>query len=592
MIASMKKITLLCMERDKNVTLQELQDLGVIHLQPVSAPEGSDVEAAKERLGEAKRALEFLKNSHENSEVQVNESNHDAELAVTRTTDLSIKRQHYEDERIELEAEIRKLQPYGDFEPELVKQLATRNIAVRLFHETDKKPVSIPEGADRVILSENGPDRFIAVIGQQLDACTGEALPLPTQSISSLTKRLELVKGRLTDIGTEMTSSLAPQSGAITKHIERLTDESQFANARAGMGNATGISYLQGYCAADLANQLETAAGQHGWGIVIGDPAADDNVPSLVRHPAWVKPIKAVLDIIKITPGYREQDISVVFLIFFSIFFAMLIGDAGYGLIFLAMTAFARFKMKKAPAYPFSMLALLSVCTVIWGTVTGNYFGVTAENAPLSGFQFAWLQDSNNVMALCFTIGAVHMTIAHVWRFILLAPNRKCLEQVGWIAVLWSMFFHARNLVAQVPAPGYTNILLGVGVLLVALFMCTTKEELKRDGINLAMLPLSIVSALVDVISYIRLFAVGMASLSVAESFNSMAAGIGMSNVLTMFGSAMILLLGHALNIVLCGLAVLVHGVRLNTLEFSMHMGMEWSGSPFTPFKKIANTET
>ncbi len=592
MITNMKKVTLLCMESDRDTALAQLQDMGVLHLEPIASPEGSDVESAKQRLHDAQHALDLLKAAHEKGEVQVSGDNHDAELAVTRISDLAQKRQHLEEERVSLDHEMRRLEPYGDFEPDQISSLADHGISVRLFHETDRHPVTAPEDASRFLLSENGPDRYVAVIGEDLAECGGTELPLPEKSLSRVRESRDMVEGRLAEIEDEINSKLAPQSRSIEKHIDLLEDDAQYVTARAGMGQAPGIAYLQGYCAEDVAGEVEAAAGQNGWGVVIDDPSATDEVPTLVRHPAWIKPIKAVLDVIKITPGYKEQDISLVFLIFFSIFFAMLIGDAGYGLIFLALTLFARVKMKKAPAYPFSMLTFLSICTVIWGTITGNYFGVTAEKAPLSGFQFPWLAEDNNIMALCFTIGAIHMTIAHIWRFIMLLPSRKCLEQVGWICVLWSMFFHARNLVAQMAAPSFTNILLGVGIALIALFMCTSKEELKKEGINLAMLPLSIVSALVDVISYIRLFAVGMASLSVAESFNDMAAGIGMSNLFTMFGAALILFLGHALNIVLCGLAVLVHGVRLNTLEFSMHMGMEWSGTPFSPFKRLAKTQT
>jgi V/A-type H+-transporting ATPase subunit I len=199
--------------------------------------------------------------------------------------------------------------------------------------------------------------------------------------------------------------------------------------------------------------------------------------------------------------------------------------------------------------------------------------------------QIDWLNNQNHIMALCFLIGAVHMTIAHVWRILTLLGSKKALEQVGWIYVVWAMFFLARDLVAGVEAPGFTIVMLVAGIVLIALFMATL-EELKTEWINLAMLPLSIVSALVDVISYIRLFAVGMASLAVAQSFNDMAIGIGFGNVFAAFGAAVILFFGHLLNIILCGLAVLVHGVRLNTLEFSMHMNMEWSGVPYTPFAR------
>ena len=100
------------------------------------------------------------------------------------------------------------------------------------------------------------------------------------------------------------------------------------------------------------------------------------------------------------------------------------------------------------------------------------------------------------------------------------------------------------------------------------------------------MFPLTLVGCFVDVISYIRLFAVGMASLSVAQSFNDMAMRLDFSKIWTIPFIALILLAGHGLNILLCALGILVHGVRLNTLEFSTHKEQEWSGSKYNPFKK------
>jgi len=94
------------------------------------------------------------------------------------------------------------------------------------------------------------------------------------------------------------------------------------------------------------------------------------------------------------------------------------------------------------------------------------------------------------------------------------------------------------------------------------------------------------VNFFVDIISYVRLFAVGVATVAVMESFNGMAASIGFGNVLTAVFAIVILIFGHSLNLVLCALAVLVHGVRLNTLEFSTHKGLSWSGFLFEPFAR------
>jgi V/A-type H+-transporting ATPase subunit I len=86
-----------------------------------------------------------------------------------------------------------------------------------------------------------------------------------------------------------------------------------------------------------------------------------------------------------------------------------------------------------------------------------------------------------------------------------------------------------------------------------------------------------------DVISYVRLFAVGLATLAIAQTTNTMAAGLG-NGLVALVGGIVILLIGHSLNVVLGIISVLVHGVRLNVLEFSGHAGVTWSGSAFEPF--------
>jgi V/A-type H+-transporting ATPase subunit I len=367
---------------------------------------------------------------------------------------------------------------------------------------------------------------------------------------------------------------------ALQQHVHRLT-------ARDGMGASGSIVYLDGFCPVDRVDTLSEAAGQSGWGILVRDPEAGDTVPTLIRNPTWVRPIKAVFDMIEIMPGYHEADISAVFLFFFSVFFAMLIGDAGYGLLFLLLTLFARRKLPKAPAYPFHLFGILSVCTMAWGVLTGNAFGIVALPGILQGLRVTWLLEQNNVMKLCFFIGAVHLSIAHFWNALILYPSLKSIAQIGWIALVWTMYFTACNMVLQDAFPPWVLFTFTGGLIAITLFM-TSASEFKSEWIQHAMLPLSVVSCFVDVVSYVRLFAVGMASLSVAQSFNDMALSLGLSR-----GWTLILLVGHGLNILLCALGVLVHGVRLNTLEFSLHKNMEWSGVPYLPFcKNMQGEET
>jgi V/A-type H+-transporting ATPase subunit I len=360
-----------------------------------------------------------------------------------------------------------------------------------------------------------------------------------------------------------------------------------FHEVGAGMGAVSEVTYLQGYCPAEWVEGVRKAASKQGWGLLVDKPEPDEEIPTLIRHPHWVKPIKVVLDFIGVLPGYREVDMSGLFLIFFSLFFAMIVGDAGYGILFLGLT-FAGMKwLPKAPPSLWRLLFIMSVGTIVWGLLSGNFFGVTNLPAPLRGVRFTWLSDDNNLMLLCFLIGSIHLTIAHGWNVVRISNSPQALAQVGWICLTWTMFFGARTMVLGESFPAPVWYLFGAGFVLVLVFMQPFRK-IASEWHNYVMLPLDIVSNFVDVVSYVRLFAVGLATFAVASAFNTMGADMAANGWIAGLGGALVIFGGHAFNIILALMGVLVHGVRLNTLEFSSHLGLTWSGSKYSPFAVTA----
>ena len=288
------------------------------------------------------------------------------------------------------------------------------------------------------------------------------------------------------------------------------------------------------------------------------------------------------MEMIGILPGYEEVDISAIFLLFLSLFCAMLIGDAGYGILFLVITRWARRRLPHAPALPFTLITIMSVSTIVWGALTGSWFGLVRLPAPLMGLKVNWLTDKDNVMSLCFFIGAVQLTLAHAWNAVRMANSFRAVAQIGWIGMAWTMFFTARTAAQGFPFPPHMLWVCAGSVAAIVLFM-TPLRELKAEWFQHIVLPLNLVSNFVDIVSYIRLYAVGTASVAVAMAFNEMAAPM-FSSILSGLLGAIILFLGHALNIVLATMGVVVHGVRLNLLEFASHVGMQWTGTPYQPF--------
>ena len=153
--------------------------------------------------------------------------------------------------------------------------------------------------------------------------------------------------------------------------------------------------------------------------------------------------------------------------------------------------------------------------------------------------------------------------------------------------ILWGNFFLTLKLIVW-PGdfPVYMYWLYGIGLLLV--IACDVNWKNMADVFQF---PFNIIGSFVDVLSYIRLFAVGMAGYYIAFSFNGMASDIWKSSPWFLVFGILVAVIGHAMNLGLCILSVLVHGVRLNTLEFSNHVGLSWSGSNFKPFKNNTKSE-
>jgi V/A-type H+-transporting ATPase subunit I len=272
----------------------------------------------------------------------------------------------------------------------------------------------------------------------------------------------------------------------------------------------------------------------------------------------------------------------------------MLIGDAGYGVFFLGIIVIARLVVKKAPWEFFALMTVTSLVTIGWGSITGTWFG-SEEISNLwflkwmridEIYSFAKGSTTELLMFICFILGITHLTIARLRSFIQKMPSLIAFAELGWLSILWGMFFLVLMIVLgqEMNPAALPLIIAGFGFLII---FSEQKGKFFRGLLSgLLNLPLNILSAIgsfSDIVSYVRLYAVGLASLELAKAFNGMAGGVGFSGP-AIIGSVLILFLGHALNIILGAMGVIVHGVRLNMLEFSGHLGMEWSGKQYKPF--------
>ncbi|MFW6337690.1 MAG: V-type ATP synthase subunit I [Alkalispirochaetaceae bacterium] len=618
MIVPMKKISLIVLDSRRVASLERLQEAGLLHVEVEPEPTDSLQQLIQERQS-LDRAISTLETYQIESEGEAPkpektpvEPDVDKALELAWQIGQSLDRlRELSETRDRLQREVSRLEPWGAFDPEDIRGLREKGYDLRLgtLPPSDFEKMEFPHSV--ILQRSKSVVRFLALAFEGEELPEMEYTPLPEKGLEQLRSEIDEI-GRQQESEHRSIRELITKKGLLESARTEVNDALQFERVRSGMEAEEGISWLTGFAPAKSVDDFRRLAEEEGWGILVRDPEPGDIVPTKVENPKSVRMVKPVFDMLGTVPGYQEIDISFWFLAFFAVFFAMIIGDGGYGLVLLGGTV-ASILSSKRQGKPLALgqilLAVLSASTVVWGAITGNWFGVTnwdQVGSPIGSLLNAIIVEpiaarneasTFTVQWLTFIIGTVQLGLAHTWNVLRewkSKPRITAFAEVGWFAVVVGLYFLVLNIVLGVEGiPTFALYLMGGG--LGAVFLFSYQEEgqnfflgvLKALG-NFITVFLDGVSAFSDIISYIRLYAVGLASLRIAESFNSMATGVGegVGGIGGIAAMAVILFLGHSLNLAMAALSVVVHGVRLNMLEFSGHLGMEWTGVPYTPFQK------
>lgn len=588
MIVPMKKITLIVQSKDADSTIEQLRSMGVLHVEHQQAPKGQGINNLKDDIALIDTAMGILSKEEFVGRVALQNNNKEPDdwrFTTKHIIDLYKRFNQLEEYSRTLKQRISRWQAWGDFEPDEVRALSKKNVYIRFYQIPLKEINNFPSGVFVKKISILRGVAYCVVISQEKFDIPFKELELPKIGLKKMHGRLsednramEFIKDEIRK-HTCYVDSLLGVKRSLQKELE-------FNEVLKGMGQDGDIVYLTGYTPFDTTDALMQTAKKQKWGIVVSEPSEEDRVPTLIRNPRLISIIRPIFKIIEVVPGYRELDISLWFLLFFSVFFGMLIGDAGYGSTFFILTFFSQKKWgrKLQDKSIFVLFYILSTCAVLWGVLSGTFFGqewLSQSVRPL----IPGLRNDKYVQAFCFFLGALHLSIAHCWRLIIKLPSLMALADMGWTLILWGAFFLARLLILGDAFPEFGKWLFIGGIGLVVFFTRPSKNILKGIGSGLGNLFLNLVNNFTDIVSYIRLFAVGLATVAVADSFNKMAMSIGYNSIITGLFTSFILLLGHLLNVMLGPMSILVHGVRLNVLEFCNHLDIKWMGFPYRPLQ-------
>jgi len=601
MIVPMSKVYIVTQSHNRHRLLDTLGHLGVVHVEPVDPVNAVAEELtvhAISALGHSLQILNAIKPSGGAPDMPP--------LEAARETIAIHKKMADEKDRLStLHRTAEQLAVWGNVEIEQLENLHKAGVEIKFFHVTQKDLPQLDADCIETIGPPTGQEVLIAVIDRSGNFQAPEGakpLPWPTMDLPAVRKEAAQLDASLKE-HSERLAALANLTERIKHQLRHCQARADFSIVKNSGLSSESLFALQGWVPAQKAESLPAELGKRDITAAVQLLPVDEGEqpPTLIEYPRWAKPIKGLFDMLGTLPGYEEYDLSPFFMVALPIFAAMLIGDAGYGLILAgAGLVFYRPLVRAAGKPSTHLLIIFGLVTLLWGILTANYFGITPLTLTNAGHEGAaktlkalaplWREDGvearNLIMQVSLLVGCLHLVLAHLHRAVKLFPDVRAYAEMAWMAILidmlvliWYLMFIGADKI-----PAVVGLVLLVSFAAVSWFSEPQKNPVKRVLIGLASSILPLLGTFSDIMSYIRLFAVGLASYYIADAFNGLGARVAGSA--TWIAGAPIVIFGHVLNIGLAAIAIFAHGVRLNMLEFSNNVGVKWAGYAYRPFTK------
>ena len=637
MIVPMKKVSLIIRENKKDDTLKRLRKLGIIHIE-ITEGTGECLATLRDRIALLESTIYIIgkKKKAEQKDVSAEE----ALSAAERIAALDEEKKQCLAERVALSSELDRLKSWGDVDPSSISDLEAKGYEIS-FYEMPKKEYELLEESIKTVRLDSAKStvRFMLLKTKSEDLDEA-ALPLslyrlklPLISTEEMKQRLTELSARIEEID-ETIASNACYIESIKKAVEATEREVEFETYATGMTDEDlspegkepiSVAYFTGYIESENLDILRKTAKNNSWGLLVEEPTEEDNVPTKLKNNKFVSLIYPLTDFLGTVPGYFEYDISGWFLAFILIFFGIIFGDGGYGLLICAVAAIPIIRSliaKKQISPMFLLVGLFGLSTILWGTLTCTWFGLSPEQLPewLKSISIpiisnvyadkiwypfwtngtAGLTTAQNLQIVCFSLALIQLTVAHIKGVARNIRSVKMLGDIGSILQLLGIYYLVLSLVVNaevfslglkigaIPVGTVALVLIGIGFVLSFVFSNyegSVVRSILSSLKNIVSVLLGVVNVFSDIVSYIRLWAVGLAGAAISATVNELAGPL-LGKFMFMILAIILLVFGHGLNMILNILSVIVHGIRLNTLEFSSHLDMSWSGHKFKPFKE------
>ena len=610
MITKMTKYSFILLTGEKEGFLEQLQELGVVDISRSVKPIDSDSSVMFHKAERAKKVLEFLEGIDYSKDA-------DAEAIAKATVNIEGDPVDFIEERrakltelhavlAHAEKQLQATLPWGEYDKKALEGLKDLGYAIR-YYSVDAKKFDESWGGlyPLQVVENNGKKVWFVTVAPK-----GETYSFPVQEVAAPEITSAEAASDIARIKTEITDCKAGLLNAkdyipAIKEAcnSNLVELDRYLAKEAGKGAAEDmITVFTGFAPVENDAELVEAFDKMGVLYIKEDAAQEDNPPIKLRNNWFTRQFECFTEMYGM-PVYSEFDPTPILAPFYLLFFAMCLGDAGYGIVLLLFGLMLNKGWLKVGMFDGlgNIIALLGAGTMVVGTVLGTFFGIGMHDAS---WVPEWMKSLmivgdvdvpgvgvlNIQMLLAMGIGIFHICVAMTVKAICYTKRFGWKENIatwGWLILIVGGVLTGLLALGKLLSPEaikWALIIIGaVSALAIYIFNTPGRNPLINVGAGLWDTYNMATGILGDVLSYLRLFALGLAGGMLGQAFNNLALSVKGDAVMTWVPFVLILIVGHVINILLSSLGAFVHPMRLTFMEYFKNAGYEGKGSSYNP---------
>ena len=612
MITKMKKLALLVYHKEYAAFLEKLREVGVVHIQEresgaVESPEMEQKLSAAARYTRIVKRLEACATETHEPAGEVSSAAAIMDKVETLVADIE---QHKTLQQV-LDKDIATLEPWGDFDYSNVEKLQEAGYELKFFVTSAKSYQSEWESDyNAILVTEKQSRNYFVTLTPQGTTIDIDAEPakLPTASLTALENELATVNVRIEELEKELAQVAQSGLNTVKAAQEAQKRDIEFTKVMLGGEKVSGdkLVMLEGWVPEESVDSLKAMLDKSGAFYELRAARRGDNFPVKLKNNAFTR-MYEVLTKMYGMPSGTDFDPTPIVAPFFSLFFAFCMGDAGYGLLMVLFGFLLKKKLSKNLAGMMNLVITLGIFTTVMGALLGTFFGMSLlefTGIPQSIRDFIIAGDVelmgstyDKQMLLALGIGVLHISIAMTVKAInstVFFGFKESLSAWGWwLVVVGGVIVGTLTFLSVIPAGISKWVFIavgGIGALGIYVLNNLRRNILVNIGAGLWDTYNMASGLLGDILSYIRLFALGLAGGMLGATFNSLALMVvegqeGLGAVFGWIGFGLIILVGHTLNIAMSCLSAFVHPLRLTFVEYFKNAGYEGKGEEYKPFK-------